>query len=201
MVPQQISVNEWVFVALVTALFAYLGARRGLITALYMLVGLMVGILFADRLGRLMEPWINFTWKVILAMVRERAFSPEGMFKAAVNQPSLITQDVQRIYVSILVFLLLVVLAFLIGHKRSAKAKSRLTTRILAGIVGAVNGYLTAYFIFPRLITTPTTVITLSNANIRNLLRVQLIFPIMIMVLIVITVGVLGAREGKPKGK
>jgi hypothetical protein len=201
MIPQQISINEWVFVAAVALVFGYLGWRRGLTVALYMLAGLVVGVVLADRLGRLMEPWINFTWKVLLALVRERAFSPEAMFKAAANQPSLITQDVQRMYVGILVFLFLVVLAFLIGQKRSAKAKSRPTTRIVAGIVGAVNGYLVAYFIFPRLITTPTTVITLSNANIRNLLRVQLTFPIVITVLIVITVGVLGAREGKPKGK
>jgi hypothetical protein len=201
MVPDKVTINEWVFVALVAALFAYLGARRGLTIALYMLLGLIAGILFADRLGKLMEPWINFTWKVTLALVRERAFSPEAMFKAAVQQPSLITQDVQRMYVGILVFLSLVVLAFLIGRRRSAKAKSSPVTRILASIVGAVNGYLVAYFIFPRLITTPTTVITLANANIRNLLRVQLIFPIVMTVLIVIAVGVLGAREGKPKGK
>ncbi len=200
MIPQQISINEWVFVAAVALAFGYVGWRHGLTVALCMLVALVIGLLFADRIGRLLEPWINFTWKVILAVVRERAFSPEELFKAAVKQPALITQGIHRMVVGTVVFILLGVLGFLIGRKRKSKAP-RTTTRILAALTGAVNGYVAAFFLFPRYITTPTTVITMSNVNIRSFLQVQLGFPILITILVVITVGVLGARAGKPKGK
>ena len=198
MIPQQISINEWVFVAAVALVFGYVGWRRGLTVALYMLGALAIGLLFADRIAKAIEPWINFTWKVILALVRERAFSPEEMFKAAVKQPALITQNIHRIYVGSLMFILIGVMGFLIGGMRSAKSKApHTTTRILAALTGMVNGYLAAFFLFPRYLTTPTTVITLSNVNIRSFLQVQLGLPILIAILVVITVGVVRAREGK----
>jgi len=202
MIPQQISINEWTFVVGVALVFGYVGWRRGLTVSLWMLAALAIGIMFSDRIAKPLEPWINFTWKVTLALVRERAFSPEEMFKAAVKQPALITQAVHRMYLGTIAFLLLLLLGFLIGRARAFKARPpRAMTRILATLVGAVNGYLVAFFLFPRYLITPTTVITMSNVNIRNFLQVQLGLPILITVLVVITVGVLGAREGRSKGK
>jgi hypothetical protein len=200
MIPQQISINEWVFVVAVALIFGYLGWRHGLTTALFTLIALGIGLLFADRIARFLEPWINFTWKVILAMVRERALTPEELFRAASQQPALITQNIHRTYAGTVVFILIGVLGFQIGRKRKSKAP-RMTTRILGALTGAVNGYVAAFFLFPRHITTPKTVITLSNVNIRNFLQVQLGFPILIIILVLITVGVLGARQGRSKGK
>ena len=199
MIPQQISINEWVFVAAVALAFGYVGWRHGLTVALCMLVALGIGLLFADRIGRLFEPWINFAWKVILAVVRERAFSPEELFKAAVKQPALISQPIHRMVVGTVMFILIGVLGFQIGRGRKSKAP-RLTTRILAALTGAVNGYVAVFFLFPRYLTTPTTVITMSNVNIRSFLQVRLGLPILIIILVVITVGELGAREGRSKG-
>jgi len=202
MIPQQIPINEWAFVAMVALVFGYIGWRRGLTVTLYMLTALAIGVMFSDRIAKPLEPWVNFTWKIILAVARERAFSPEEMFKAAVKEPALITQQVHRIYLGTIVFLLLLATGFVIGRVRAVKARPpRAMTRILAALVGTVNGYLVAFFLFPRYITTPTTVITMSNVNIRNFLQVQLGFPILITILVVITVGVLGAREGRSKGK
>ncbi len=202
MIPQQIPINEWAFVAMVALVFGYVGWRRGLTVTLYMLTALAIGVMFSDRIAKPLEPWVNFTWKIILAVARERAFSPEEMFRAAVKEPALITQQVHRIYLGTIVFLLLLATGFMIGRVRAVKARPpRTTTRILAALVGTVNGYLVAFFLFPRYITTPTTVITMSNVNIKNFLQVQLGFPILITILVVITVGVLGAREGRSKGK
>jgi hypothetical protein len=200
MIPQQVSINEWGFVAAVALVFGYLGWRHGLTAALFMLVALGFGLLFADRIAKFLEPWINFTWKVILAVVRERATSPEALFNATVKQPALITQNIHRMYVGTVVFILIGALGFQIGRTRKSRAP-RITTRILAALTGAVNGYMAAFFLFPRYLTTPTTVITLSNRNIRSFLQVQLGLPILIIILVVITVGVVGAREGKSKGK
>jgi hypothetical protein len=202
MIPQQIPVNEWAFVAIVALVFGYIGWRRGLTVTLYMLTALAIGVMFSDRIAKPLEPWVNFTWKISLAVARERAFSPEEMFRAAVKEPALITQQVHRIYLGTVVFLLLLATGFAIGRVRAVKARPpRTMTRILAALVGTVNGYLVAFFLFPRLITTPTTVITMSNVNIRNFLQVQLGFPILITILVVIAAGVLGAREGRSKGK
>jgi small basic protein len=203
MVPQNITVTEWWFVALVAVLFAYLGARRGLTIELFMLVGVVMGILFADQLTKFLEPWVNISWQLTLAIVRERAFSPEAIVKVLFNQPKLITQAIHRLYLGSIVFVWLVLMGFFIGRKRSAKAKPpRPTTRVLAAMVGAVNGYLIAFFLFPRHITATTTVITMSSVNIKSFLHVQLGVPILVAVLVLITMGVLGTREGgKPKGK
>ena len=199
MIPQHILINEWVFVAAVALAFGYLGWRYGLTAALFTLLALGIGLLFADRIARSLEPWINFTWQVILAVVRERALSPEELFRAAGRQPMLITRNIHRMNVGTAVFILIGVLGFQIGRRRKSKAP-RVTTRILAALTGAVNGYVAGFFLFPRYLTTPTTVITMSNVNIRSFLQVRLGFPILIIILVVITVGVLGAREGRSKG-
>ena len=174
MIPQQISINEWAFVTAVALAFGYVGWRHGLTVALCMLVALGIGLLFADRIAKFLEPWINFTWKVILAVVRERAFSPEELFKAAVKQPALITQHVHRMYVGSVVFY--PDRGAGVSDRAQARVKKapRMTTRILAVLIGAVNGYVAAFFLFPRFITTPTTVITMSNVNIRSFLQVRL---------------------------
>lgn len=202
MIPQQIPINEWAFVVMVALVFGYLGWQRGLTVTLSMLVALAIGVMASDRIAKPLEPWVNFTWKIFLAVTRQRAFSPDEMFKAAVKEPALITQPVHRIYLGSAVFLLILATGFLIGRARAVKARPpRAMTRILAALVGTVNGYLVAYFLFPRFITTATTVITMSNVNIRNFLQVQLGFPILITILVLITVGVLGTREGRSKGK
>ena len=202
MIPQQIPINEWAFVVMVALVFGYLGWQRGLTVTLSMLVALAIGVMASDRIAKPLEPWVNFTWKIFLAVTRQRAFSPDEMFKAAVKEPALITQPVHRIYLGSAVFLLILATGFLIGRARAVKARPpRAMTRILATLVGTVNGYLVAYFLFPRFITTATTVITMSNVNIRNFLQVQLGFPILITILVLITVGVLGTREGRSKGK
>jgi hypothetical protein len=197
-----ILVTEWWFVALVAIVFAYFALRRGLTIGLYMLIGTVVGIVFADRIAKFLKPWINFAYQTIMAIVRQRVFSPEELFKAAAQQPQLITQDNQLVWLGSIVFALLIVTGFLIGRKRKAKAKPpRAATQVLAILTGAVNGYLVAYFLFPRHITAQKTIITVPNVNVKSLLQVQLSLPILITVLVLITLGVLGTREGKAKGK
>jgi hypothetical protein len=197
-----LTITEWWFVAAITAAFAYFIAKRGLTTALYTLAGAVCGLLLADRIAKGLEPWVNFAYRAFLAVFREKAFSPEEMVKVMVKQPLLITQASQRIIAGSVVFVLILVLAYVIGKQRTGKPKVvPPTDRILATLAGAVTGYLTVYFLFPRHMTAAKTVITVPNVNVRDLLRVQLNLPILIMILVVITVGVLDAREGRTKNK
>ncbi len=197
MVPQSISVNEWWFVGLVAVIFAFLGMRRGLTIELYMLGAVLLGIVLADPIARFLEPWINIIWQAIQAVVRDRAFSPDKLVATMFSQPKLLTTPLQLKYLGSIVFVAMVILAWLIGRKRAAKGKGpRFATRLLAGIVGAVNGYLIAYFLFPRHISTTATVVRLSSVDIRSLLQIRLFVPILLVILVIITIGVLGSREG-----
>jgi hypothetical protein len=202
MTAQNILINEWWFVAVVAGVFAYLGVRRGMTVAQFMLIGIVAGIFLADRLARFMEPWINISYQIILAVVRERATSPDALVKTMFAQPLLITKDWQRLDLGSLIFVLLVLMGYLIGRRRSAKAKPHvLTTRVLAAVVGAINGYLITFFLLPRYLTASSTVVTVPNVNIKSLLQIQLNLPILLLVLVIITIGVLGTRQGKSKGK
>jgi uncharacterized membrane protein required for colicin V production len=197
-----ITITEGWFVALVAVAFAYFTLRRGLTIGLYMLAATVAGIAFADRLAQSTKSWINVTYQMIRAMIRTQAFSPEVLLKVALEEPKLITENIHTLWLGTLIFLLIVLLGYLIGRKRKAKAKQpRLTTRILATLVGAVNGYLIMFFLFPRHVTASKTVITMPNVNVRDLLRIQLGLPLLVMILVVITLGVLGAREGRAKSK
>jgi len=200
--PAYVIINEWWFVAIVAAAFAYLGVRRGLTIELFVLLGVAAGILLADRLVPFLTPWINTVYQLVQAIARERVFSPEKVFAVLSKQPKLITVDLHRKLLGTVLFALLVLVGLLIGRKRSAKDKpGRFTTRVLAMLVGAVNGYLIAYFLFPRHILVTKTIIEVPTAPITNLLQVQLTIPILITVLVLITFGVLGSRQGKAKGK
>jgi len=202
MTAQNVLINEWWFVAVVAGVFAYLGVRRGMTVGQFMLIGIVAGILLADRLAKFMEPWINISYQIILAVVREHATSPDALVKTMFAQPLLITKDWQRLDLGSLVFVWLVLVGYLIGRRRSAKTKTTaLTTRILAAVVGAINGYLITFFLLPRYLTASRTVVTVPNVNIKSLLQVQLNLPILLLVLVIITIGVLGTRQGKSKGK
>jgi hypothetical protein len=194
-------ISEWWFVAMVAAAFAYLGVRHGLTIELFVLLGVAAGIVFADPLAERLESPINSVYQFVEPIVRERITPPEKLVKPA-KPPKLITVQVHRQNLGSVVFVLLVLAGLLIGRRRSAKAKSpRWIAQVLAALVGAVNGYLVAYFLFPRHITSTKTVIEMPTAPITDLLRVQLTVPILITVLVLITFGVLGARQGKTKGK
>jgi hypothetical protein len=195
-----IQITEWWFVALVALTLAYFTARRTLTVGLYMLVSGLFGMLMADRLANFLEPWINFTYKCILAIMRERAFSPEALFKAALKQPPIITTPEQRLVLGSGVFLAVMLIGYLIGKQQARKARPmRRTTRVLAALVGAVNGYLLAFYIFPRHFTAQKTIVTVPNVNVRNLLQVQLNLPIIAMIVVIITMAVLEARAGRSK--
>lgn len=198
--PDTIVINESWFVAMVALLFAYLGARRGLGIELYLLGGVIAGMLLAEPLAKFLGPWINTIYQLILAVVRERVYSPEKVLAVLFKQPKLITTDLHREWLGSLLFIVLFSLGLVIGRKRS-KSKSRFTTRVLAALVGGVNGYLFAYFWFPRIIKVPRTTIVVPAVPIREFLKVQLGIPIFVVILVAITMGVLGSRQGKAKGK
>ncbi len=203
MTPQStlVVISEWWFVAMVAAIFAFLGVRRGLTIELFVLLGVGAGVLFADPLAERLESPINSVYQFAEPIVRERITPPDKLVKPA-KPPKLITVEVHRRYLGSALFVLLVAAGLLIGHRRSAKAKSpRLITQVLAALVGAANGYLMAYFLFPRHITSTKTIIEVPTTPITNLLRIQLTLPILITVLALITFGVLGSRQGKAKGK
>jgi hypothetical protein len=198
MTAQNVLINEWGVVAVVAGVFAYLGVRRGMTVGQFMLIAIVAGILLADRLAKFMEPWINISYQMMLAVVREHATSPDALVKTMFSQPPLITKDWQRLDLGSLIFVLLVWLGYLIGRRRSAKAKAAaLMTQFLAAVVGAINGYLIAFFLLPRYLTASRTVVTVPNVNIRSLLHVQLSLPILLLVLVIITIGVLGTRQRK----
>jgi len=152
----------------------------------------------ADRLAKFLEPWINISYQIALAVIRERATSPDALVKTMFAQPQLITKDWQRLDLGSLMFVLLVLVGYLIGRRRSVKAKAAaLMNRFLAAAVGAINGYLITFFLLPRYLTASRTVVTVPNVNIKSLLQVQLSLPILVLVLVIITIGVLGTRQRK----
>ena len=198
MTAQNILINEWWFVAVVAGVFAYLGVRRGMTVGQFMLIAIVAGILLADRLAKFIEPWLNISYQIALAVIRERATSPDALVKTMFSQPQLITKDWQRLDLGSLMFVLLVLMGYLIGRRRSVKAKAAaLMTRFLAAVVGAINGYLITFFLLPRYLTASRTVVTVPNVNIKSLLQVQLSLPILLLVLVIITIGVLGTRQHK----
>lgn len=190
------TITEWWFVGLIAVAFAYFVLRRGLTVGLYMLAATVLGMFLADPVAGLIRPWVNLTYRMILAIVRQRPSSPAALFDAIGKQPELI-QNGQMALLGSIVFVLFIVIGYVIG-KRRGKAKSRRLTRwVLSIMVGLVNGYLVAYHLFPRHFTAQRAVVVVPSVNVRELLQVQLALPILITILVVIMLGVVTAREGK----
>jgi len=192
-----VQITEWWFVALIAVAFAYFVLRRGLTAGLYMLAATVLGMLLADPVARLIRPWVNLIYRMILAIVRQRPSSPAELFDMIGKQPELV-QNGQMALLGSIVFILFIAIGYHIGKRRGTKARSQRWTRwVLSVMVGLVNGYLVAYHLFPRHFTTQQAVLVVPSVNVRELLRIQLALPILITILVVIMLGVITAREGK----
>jgi hypothetical protein len=116
------------------------------------------------------------------------------------QMPGLVHTDQHRLWLQIAIFAGIVLLFFFIAQGRVAKGGA-LVPNTLGLFVGAVNGFLFAYYLLPLLMPAPTTVITLDSGSAQQALMDPEVMARMIVFLVMalIAFGLYGAAGGGKK--
>ncbi len=194
MISATVQVGEVVIVAILAGLFALLGVRRGVYLELYLLAGVALGMLLADPLSKMMAPWLNLLWNIVQAVLQERA---TDTLQPLAQRQTLFTSPEQVRVLGSVVFGGIIMAAYELG-RHSVRQRVNVVARVLGGLTGAINGYLVAFFLFPRHVHTdrPMTIVV-PNPKILEVLHVNLITVVIGIVLVVLAFGVLTTRRGR----
>ena len=145
------NVDQYALIGITLLLFGFLGFRRGANRELRSMVGIGLAMLLARVLVPNLGKQINFLYRLgrfALAVVDS---DPSNAWQEAQLLPDLIQTPEDLQFVSLLVFLGIILLCYLWGQSRIA-APFSLSSRVLGALAGGINGFLVAYYVFPILL-------------------------------------------------
>ena len=193
------------------------GPRRELIVTLFILVAFLLTTVFEDQL----VVWVNRFWRLFrIATSGALASDNPGPAIASVPSEPLIGNDAQRSLFRIIVFSLLVLFGYgrgggqfreravrplvgvftlglftVEGQAQTARApRMRLSTRLAGFVAGAVNGFLVAYYLLPRLVRGEQAVLVIPTLSTTLLQGRFLFIAFLALVAVIIFVGWARAR-------
>lgn len=194
------------------------GPRRELIVTLFIVVAFLLTTVFEDQLVIL----VNRFWRLIrIAASGALTSDNPGSALASVSGEPLIGNDAQRSLFRIIVFSFLVLFGYgrgggqfrdravrpLVGvmtlglftvEAQAAQAarapRMRLSTRLAGFVAGAVNGFLVAYYLLPRLVRGEQAVLVIPTLSTTLLQGRFLFIAFLALVAVIIFVGWARAR-------
>ena len=188
----------------VVIVFGFIGFSRGaqrefLVTVAVLFAGVLVQVGHKWLLF-----WVNRMYKMML-FVRSGgmgASDPSAAWVKVRALPDLVVSPQQQLYMTLAVFSVIVLLAYLLGElvfRQKLKPVSVLAlpsvflptsphffARFLGLILGAVNGYLIFRFLIPRLFPVAKTVVVVPTGSLTDLLgkNINYVFIVIVAVLI-----------------
>jgi uncharacterized membrane protein required for colicin V production len=201
--PATLTVNHYVLLTVMLAVFGVLGFRRGVNRELLALIGIGLGIWLGSGLGLVLKAWVNMTYKLGQFALTGgiRSADRAATWDAMRNMPDMVSTPAQERLLAVVVFALIVLLFYWIAQRR-IPAPTAFIVRVLGLLAGAINGFLIAYYLLPIIFPTPETVIHLPSGQIRTVLTDSQTIAIVIVLLVVVLIGVglHGAAAPKRRG-
>ncbi|MGI5915041.1 MAG: CvpA family protein [Anaerolineae bacterium] len=196
------NVNHYLFLGLILGAFGFIGFRRGAKRELLSLVGIVLGILVAKPLAVMIQPRLNHFYRLARFALSGGLSSPDPMatWTQIRQSPGLVHTAQQQVWLQLAIFGAIVLIFFFIGQGRISKGGS-LVPNTLGLFVGAVNGFLFAYYLLPLLMPAPQTVIALETGSARQALTEPEVMARMVVFLVmaVIAFGLYSATGGGKK--
>lgn len=191
--PNPLTINELVFVLLLSTPFIIWGFRHGLDAVIIAVIGVLGGMIFADTLASGVASAINTFWKIGSALVSV-GFGDQFFAKIREEGGNLIQTEDHRKLLGSIIFLLITYVAFRIAFKRAGGRKN-LFEGIFGALGAAITGYIIVTFLIPRHLNLPQQV---------EIVETQL--PTInvdanVLVLIALVIVVFGVQSAKPKKK
>jgi hypothetical protein len=196
------TIDQYVIVGAALVVFGFIGLQRGVHRELFSMVGIGIGALLSGWLARALAPQINRMYR-LGRFALEGGLSgedPAAAWRRIGAMPDLVQSADDRLFVSVVIFCLIVLTAYLWGQRR-APAPFVLLPRLLGLLAGALNGFLVCYYLVPLVFPKPRAIIAVSSGDVRDVLASgqTLAFVAVSLVAILIAFGLYNASGAGPE--
>ncbi len=193
-----VTIDQVVLMALILGVFGVLGFRRGANRELVTLVGIAIAFVLLTQLSDAIVPIVNKLHRMGRFVVRGGllADDPTVVWGEVKNLPMLVSSEAHRRNLATLLFALLVAVSYIAGSRAAADGGNSLS-RILGLVLGAVNGFIIASYLFRyALVATKATIELSSGAMRETVMSGQTVGKIIVaLVLALIALGLYGASR------
>ncbi len=196
-----VTIDQVVLMALILGVFGLVGFRRGANRELITLVGIAISFVVLTQLLEVIVPVVNKLHRLARFATQGGllADDPTVAWGEVKNLPMLITTEAQRRNLGALLFALLVGASYYVGF-RAAPPASNTMSRVLGLVLGGVNGFIIASYLFRYALVATKATIELSSGAMRDtVMSGQTIGRIAVaLVLALIALGLYGASHKRP---
>lgn len=207
-------VDALIVVLLVVLFFALMGYGHGWRREVYRTIAIIIATIVLTYFEAELVALANRFWRFFLFAIRGGllADDPSAVFARVRREPLLINTPVERVAFNLVVFTILILVAAWFARRQvkiqgekagtvgsfifMTSGKLRPRERLLGAALGAVNGYLVANFVLPRVFqAAPTTTVVIPNTAVTGLLQVNFIPVIVVLVAVILAIAVLGVSS------
>ena len=198
-----ITVDQVVLMGIILGVFGLIGWRRGANRELLTLVGIAIIFVALTQLLDGLVPLVNKLYRLLRFALAGglTADEPVAAWDKVKDLPLLITTDAARRNLGALVFALLALLSYYLGFRLAAPASGAMS-HLLGLLLGAVDGFIIASYLFRYALVATSATIELSSGAMREtVMSGQTIGKIaVLLILALIALGLYGASCGRPSG-
>lgn len=165
------TIDQYAIVGAALLAFGFVGLQRGVHRELISMAGIGVGALLSGWLARVLAPQINRTYR-LTRFALEGGLSgedPTDAWRRINALPDLVRSADDALGVSVVIFCLIVLVAYLWGQRR-APAPMTLLPRLLGLLAGALNGFIVCYYLVPLVFPKPRAIIAVPSGDVRGVL-------------------------------
>ena len=191
-VPNPLTIDELLFVVLLSSPIIYWGYKHGLDAVMIAVIGALAGMVFADTLAGAVSAGVNTFWRVFNAIIGAGFGSPE-FFTVLREGPGLLETPEHIKLLGTIIFAAITYVAFKIAFKR-AGGRSNILEGIFGAVGGLVTGYIIVTFLIPRHFTLPQRVEIVETQLPAFTVDANVV---VLIVLILVVFGVQGAKKKK----
>ncbi|MDI7274786.1 MAG: CvpA family protein [Anaerolineae bacterium] len=195
---QPVRLDHLAIAVFVVSLFAVLGYRRGILRELLAATAIVLATVISPWLGTVLKPWVNRFYKLAMfarfgGLTSDDLTEPLARLK---ELPPLIqtADDVRRL--GIVLFLLIVALAYLIGQKRVKGPASRMQ-RVMGAVMGGINGYALFQIVLPMFLTAQFVVVVVPAQGVLQLFHAWLALALVVAFAVLVLFALRLARGKK----
>jgi hypothetical protein len=182
------------------AVFGLIGFLRGVAREIITAIGIIIAYGFIRWGEASLVRWTNKLHKLLVFAAKGglAADDPTAIWPRVANLPPLVETDAEKLIFRLVVFALLVILAYVVGNRVLSSRKDTfgplatypglsLLSRSLGLATGLIEGWLITYFVLPEVFPRKETVIRLPTGPVTGFLsqNVALVFVGFVIVLIV----------------
>ena len=184
------TINQYLVLGIIFAVFAFLGFRRGVNRELLLMVGIGLAIMLAAKAGPSFQPQVNRFYKLARFALSGGLTSenPAEAWLGLSDLPPLIDTPEKVELLSLALFTLTVLFFYVLGEMFYAGPQSP-WLGFLGLISGGINGFLIAYYLIPIVFPQPVAIIMVPSQQVNSTLADTQNWALIIVVFVAVLIA------------